>query len=110
MCDYYMFGALKEELRGHHIADGAGVETFVRNWLQMQPDSFFDDGIKNFWFEGEMCEQKNRLYRKIRCIQNLIYSTNKCSKTKVRPRNFFQHCFTESQRSPRLTPHEDPLY
>ncbi|EFN74649.1 Histone-lysine N-methyltransferase SETMAR, partial [Camponotus floridanus] len=43
-CDYHMFGPLKEELGGHRFDDDEGVETFVRNWLQTRPDSFFDDG------------------------------------------------------------------
>jgi len=47
LCDYYLFGSLKEAFRKQRFDDNAAVEAFVRNWLVSQPSSFYDSGIKN---------------------------------------------------------------
>ena len=56
-----MFGPLEEELGGHHVDDNDGVESFVCNRLRMQPDSFFNDGIKTLPIRWEKCMNKKAI-------------------------------------------------
>lgn len=53
-CDFYLFGPLKEALRGQRF-NNDGVEEFVRNWLLTQSASFYDDGIKKLPIRWEKC-------------------------------------------------------
>ena len=57
-CDFHLFGPLKEALGGQRFEDDEGVEGFVRNWLQTQPSSFFDAGIKKLPIRWEKCVTK----------------------------------------------------
>jgi histone-lysine N-methyltransferase SETMAR len=45
-CDFQVFGPLNEALGGQRFNDGAGVEAYVRTWLQTRPTSFYEDGIR----------------------------------------------------------------
>jgi histone-lysine N-methyltransferase SETMAR len=44
-CDFHVFGPLNEALGGQRFNVVAGVEAYVRSWLQTRPTSFYEDGI-----------------------------------------------------------------
>jgi hypothetical protein len=46
LCDYHMFGCLKEALGRQRFDDDEQVENFVCNWLQTHPPSFYNAGIR----------------------------------------------------------------
>ena len=43
--DFYLFGPLKESLRGRHFSSDKEIKTAVRKWLKTQPVEFYDEGI-----------------------------------------------------------------
>lgn len=57
-CDFHLFGPLKEALGGQRFDDDAAVETFVRNWLDTRPPSFYEDGINKLPIRWEKCVTK----------------------------------------------------
>ena len=46
MCDFHLFGPMKEHLRGHKFADDNKVMEAVQSWLKGTPKSFFQEGIR----------------------------------------------------------------
>jgi histone-lysine N-methyltransferase SETMAR len=44
--DFYLFGSLKEHLRGQKFADDNEVKEAVQSWLKATPKSFFLEGIR----------------------------------------------------------------
>jgi histone-lysine N-methyltransferase SETMAR len=61
-CDIHFFGPLKEALGGKRINDDAGVEAYVRSWLQTRPTSFYEDGISKLPIRWEKCVLKAGKY------------------------------------------------
>lgn len=61
-CDYHLFGPLKEALGGQRFDNDVAVEDFVRNWLMMQPSSFYDNGITKLPIRWEKCVMKSGDY------------------------------------------------
>jgi hypothetical protein len=57
-----MFGPLKEALGGQRFNNDEGVEVFMCNWLENQPQSFFDNGIKKLPIHWEKCVSKSGNY------------------------------------------------
>ena len=45
--DYHLFGPLKEFLGGKKFQSDAEVQSVVQNWMNQQPKSFFENGIKS---------------------------------------------------------------
>ena len=43
--DFYLFGPLKESLRGRHFSSDEEFKTAVRKWLKTQPVEFYNKGI-----------------------------------------------------------------
>jgi hypothetical protein len=54
----YTVEPLKGALRGQRFNDDAGVEAYVRSWLQTRPTSFYDDGISKLPIRWEKCVLK----------------------------------------------------
>ena len=55
--DLYLFGPLKESLRGRHFSSDKEVKTAVRKWLKTQPVEFFNK---------EICELVKRWEKAVR--------------------------------------------
>jgi len=67
LCDYHMFGPLKEALGGQRFDVDEQLENFVRKWPQTRPPSFYDAGIKkNSQSAGKVHREKWKLCRKVR--------------------------------------------
>ena len=43
--DFYLFGPLKESLRGQHFFSDEKVKTAVRKWLKTQPVEFYNEYV-----------------------------------------------------------------
>lgn len=58
-CYFYLFGPLKEALAGTHFENDECVESFLCDWLLIQPASFYDEGIKELpiWWEKWVSER-----------------------------------------------------
>jgi histone-lysine N-methyltransferase SETMAR len=61
-CDFHAFGPFKEALGGQRFNDDAGVEAYVRSWLQTRPTSFYEDGISKLPIRWEKCVLKAGAY------------------------------------------------
>lgn len=61
-CDFHMFGPLKEALGGKRFETNDQVETFVRNWLDTRPTSFYENGMKKLPQRWEKCIIKEGYY------------------------------------------------
>lgn len=46
--DFYLFGPMKEVLRGKHYARDEEVKTVVKDWLHQQPAEFYEAEIHGF--------------------------------------------------------------
>ena len=53
--DYYLFARLKHDLAGRHFEDNNSVITAVREWIRTQPNTFFEEGIKQLPERWERC-------------------------------------------------------
>ena len=71
--DFHMFGPLKEALGGKRFETNDQVETFLRNWLDTRPTSFYENGIEKLPKCQEKCVIKGGLCRKIIC-RNVVVS------------------------------------
>jgi histone-lysine N-methyltransferase SETMAR len=56
--DFYLFGPLKEALRGKRFSGDDDVKAAVHQWLRIQPKTFFSDGIKKLVGRWEKCIPK----------------------------------------------------
>jgi [histone H3]-lysine36 N-dimethyltransferase SETMAR len=54
-CDYYLFGPLKDFLGGRKFKNDEEVMTAAQEWLQRQPKSFYETGIKKLPGRWEKC-------------------------------------------------------
>jgi histone-lysine N-methyltransferase SETMAR len=53
--DFYIFGPLKETVRGHRFGSHGGVQQAVQTWLREQPESFFFEGKKKLVERYQKC-------------------------------------------------------
>ena len=61
-CDFHMFRPLKAKLGGKQFETNDQVETFVRNWLDTPPTSFFENGMEKLPKLWEKCVIKGGDY------------------------------------------------
>jgi len=60
--DYYLFGPLKDVLRGRRFTSDEGVKKAVHECLAAQPKTFFSEGIKKLLERWKKCIAKHRDY------------------------------------------------
>jgi len=60
--DFYLFGPMKEHLRGQKFADDNEVMEAVQSWLKATPKSFFLEGIHKFVDRWTKCVAKQGDY------------------------------------------------
>jgi len=60
--DFYLFGPLKNALRGRRFAADDEVKEAVHDWLRSQPQTFFSKGIKKFTDRWAKCIEKKGDY------------------------------------------------
>ena len=58
MCDFHLFGPMKENLRGHKFADDDEIMERVQCWLEATPKSFFLEGIRKLVDRWTECVAK----------------------------------------------------
>jgi len=72
LCDFQLFGPMKEHLRGHKFADGDEVMEAVRSWLEATPRKLFSRGCPQVCGQVDrVCCEAGGLCRKIRHRQFL---------------------------------------
>ncbi|GBM35560.1 Histone-lysine N-methyltransferase SETMAR [Araneus ventricosus] len=54
-CDFHVFGALKQAIRGHRFTTDDEVCGWVQAWIRQQPTSFFKDGIDRLVSQWDKC-------------------------------------------------------
>ena len=52
--DYYLFGPLKEGVRGQHFTSDQEAKNAGRKWLKMQPTDFYKAGIVSLFIDGQL--------------------------------------------------------
>ena len=62
LCKFHVFGPLKEALGGQRFESDAERETYLRNWLQTRPASFYVKGLENLPIHWEKCVSKSGDY------------------------------------------------
>jgi histone-lysine N-methyltransferase SETMAR len=58
LCDFFLFGPLKEVLGWERFNSNQQVKQFVCNWLKTRPSSFYDTGMKNLPLRWQKCIHK----------------------------------------------------
>jgi len=62
LSDFYLFGPLKNALRGRRFAADDEVKEVVHDWLRSQPQTFFSNGIKKLTDRWAKCIEKTGDY------------------------------------------------
>jgi len=52
LTDFHLFGPLKNAQRGRRFAADDEVKEAVHDWLRIQPQTFFSNGIKSLQISG----------------------------------------------------------
>lgn len=60
--DFYLFGPLKEALRGRQFFTDEEVKDAVHEWLSSMPRSFFSEGVQKFVRRWTKCVERNGDY------------------------------------------------
>lgn len=53
--DFYLFGKLKDHLRGRHFHDDDTLKNVVTAWLESQETVFYNEGIQKLKYRWEKC-------------------------------------------------------
>ena len=61
-CDFHMFGPLKEAFEGKRFETNDQVETFVCNWFDTGPNSFYENEMEKLPKRWEKCVIKGGDY------------------------------------------------
>jgi histone-lysine N-methyltransferase SETMAR len=68
LSDFHLFGLLKEALGGRIFRCDKDVKNAVRQWLHVQPKTFYYDGIKQLVGRWKKCVENQGDYVEKLCI------------------------------------------